>query len=44
MSIFLLLLTAVLSYLIGAIPTAFIFGKVFRGIDIREHGSKNIGA
>ena len=33
-----------LSYLIGAIPTALIVGKVFFRIDIREHGSKNMGA
>jgi len=33
-----------LSYLLGSIPTAYIFGKLYKGIDIREHGSKNIGA
>lgn len=33
-----------LSYLIGSIPTAYIFGKVFKGIDIRRHGSGNVGA
>ncbi|MBN1292518.1 MAG: glycerol-3-phosphate 1-O-acyltransferase PlsY [Candidatus Latescibacteria bacterium] len=32
------------SYVIGSIPTSIIFGKVFRGIDIREHGSHNPGA
>jgi len=32
------------SYLIGSIPTAYIFGKIFKGIDIREHGSGNVGA
>jgi glycerol-3-phosphate acyltransferase PlsY len=32
------------SYLIGAIPTSFLVGKVFRGIDLREHGSRNLGA
>ena len=35
---------AVLSYLIGSIPTAFIFGKALKGIDIRAHGSGNVGA
>jgi glycerol-3-phosphate acyltransferase PlsY len=34
----------VLSYLIGAIPTSYLAGKLFRGIDLREHGSKNLGA
>ena len=33
----------VLSYLIGAIPFGLVVGK-FAGIDVREHGSKNIGA
>lgn len=32
------------SYLCGAIPTAYIYGKRLRGIDIREHGSGNVGA
>lgn len=33
-----------LSYLIGAFPTSFLAGRVFRGIDLREHGSRNLGA
>lgn len=33
----------VFSYLIGSIPTAYLFGRL-RGIDIRQHGSGNIGA
>lgn len=33
----------ILGYLIGSIPVGFILGKVTRGIDIREHGSGNIG-
>ena len=32
------------AYLIGSIPTAYIFGRVLKGIDIREHGSGNTGA
>jgi glycerol-3-phosphate acyltransferase PlsY len=32
------------SYFVGAIPTSYIAGRVFRGIDLREHGSKNLGA
>ena len=32
------------SYLIGAIPTAYIFGRVLKKIDIRQHGSGNVGA
>lgn len=34
----------VISYLIGSIPTAYIFGKLYKRIDIREHGSGNVGA
>jgi acyl phosphate:glycerol-3-phosphate acyltransferase len=32
------------AYLIGAIPTAFLAGKLLKGIDIRQVGSGNIGA
>lgn len=32
------------SYLLGAIPTSYLAGRIFRGIDLREHGSKNLGA
>ena len=33
-----------LAYLLGSIPAAYIAGKVTRGIDLREHGSGNLGA
>ncbi len=33
-----------ISYVLGSIPTGLWLGKALRGIDIREHGSKNIGA
>src|SRR5436853_6223275 len=36
-------LTAVVSYLIGSIPTGYLVAKA-RGIDIRSVGSGNIGA
>jgi glycerol-3-phosphate acyltransferase PlsY len=32
------------SYLVGAIPTSYIAARVFGGIDLRQHGSKNLGA
>lgn len=32
------------AYLVGSIPTSFIFAKALKGIDIRQHGSKNAGA
>jgi len=41
MNLFLLIIAA---YLIGSIPTAYWIGKAFFSIDIREHGSKNMGA
>jgi acyl phosphate:glycerol-3-phosphate acyltransferase len=34
----------VLAYLIGATPTSYIAARLGRGIDLREHGSKNLGA
>jgi glycerol-3-phosphate acyltransferase PlsY len=34
----------VAAYLIGSLPTSFIMGKVTRGLDIRQHGSGNVGA
>jgi glycerol-3-phosphate acyltransferase PlsY len=32
------------SYLLGAIPTSYLVGRIFKGIDLREHGSRNLGA
>jgi glycerol-3-phosphate acyltransferase PlsY len=32
------------AYLLGAIPFAYIAGRLLRGIDIRQHGSGNVGA
>ncbi len=39
-----IIIAVILSYLLGSIPTAYIFGRVFKGIDIRGHGSGNVGA
>lgn len=33
-----------LAYLLGSIPTGYLAGKILKGIDIREHGSKSTGA
>ncbi len=33
-----------ISYLIGSIPTAYVFGRLLKGIDIRNFGSGNVGA
>ncbi|TYS11631.1 glycerol-3-phosphate 1-O-acyltransferase PlsY [Bacillus subtilis] len=37
-------LLIILAYLIGSIPSGLIVGKLAKGIDIREHGSGNLGA
>lgn len=37
-------LVCLLSYLVGSIPNGLIIGKTIWGIDLREHGSHNIGA
>lgn len=34
----------VFAYLLGSIPTAVWVGKLFYGIDVRDHGSHNAGA
>jgi acyl phosphate:glycerol-3-phosphate acyltransferase len=37
-------LTLLAAYLLGATPTSYVAGKLGRGIDLREHGSRNLGA
>ncbi|USK61508.1 glycerol-3-phosphate 1-O-acyltransferase PlsY [Peribacillus asahii] len=39
-----IILSLLLAYLIGSIPSGLIIGKTFYKVDIREHGSKNLGA
>jgi len=39
-----LLLTVVLAYLLGSIPFGYLFVRIFRGEDVRQSGSGNIGA
>ncbi len=34
----------IVSYIIGSIPTAYIFARILKGIDIRQFGSGNVGA
>jgi glycerol-3-phosphate acyltransferase PlsY len=33
-----------IAYLFGSIPTGYLAGRILKGIDIREHGSKSTGA
>ncbi len=34
----------ILAYLLGATPTSYVAGRLGRGIDLRQHGSHNLGA
>ena len=34
----------VIAYLLGSTPTGYVAGKLLKGIDIREHGSRSTGA
>lgn len=37
-------ISSFLAFIIGSIPTAYLAGRIFKGIDIRQHGSGNVGA
>ncbi|MBI2908608.1 MAG: glycerol-3-phosphate acyltransferase [Chloroflexi bacterium] len=37
-------LAAVMAYLLGSIPTAYLVARCFKGVDIREVGDRNMGA
>lgn len=39
-----LVLTALFGYLLGAVPTGYLVGKIGYGVDVRQSGSGNIGA
>lgn len=38
------ILVVLTSYLIGSIPMAYLLGRFFKNIDIRDYGSGNVGA
>lgn len=38
------IVSMVIAYLVGSIPTSVWWGKSFYGLDVREHGSHNAGA
>ncbi|MFH1486892.1 MAG: glycerol-3-phosphate acyltransferase, partial [Chloroflexota bacterium] len=42
---FVIRLTALMvgAYLLGSVPTAYVAGRLTKGIDIREYGSGNVG-
>ena len=39
-----MILMCIFAYFLGSIPNALWVGKLFKKIDVREHGSKNAGA
>ena len=39
-----LFMSFILAYLIGSIPTSYIFARLLKGLDITKHGSGNVGA
>jgi len=39
-----LLISIIIAYLLGSIPTSYLMGKLLKGIDIRKFGSGNVGA
>src|SRR5712692_5473341 len=38
------LVPVLLGYLLGSVPFGYLIGRTFKGIDIRDYGSHNIGA
>jgi glycerol-3-phosphate acyltransferase PlsY len=38
------IIASLVGYLFGSVPFALVIGKVFYNTDVREHGSKNLGA
>lgn len=38
------IIAVLLSYVVGSIPNGLIWGKMFWDVDLRTHGSRNIGA
>lgn len=39
-----IVISGIVGYLLGCFQTSIFIGKIFKGIDIREHGSQNAGA
>ena len=44
MQIFVNVILILLAYLFGSIPSAVWIGKIFYGVDVRDHGSGNMGS
>ena len=39
-----LVLLYISAYLLGSIPTAYLIGRIVKGVDIRGYGSGNVGS
>ena len=39
-----IILALVLAYLLGSIPSSYLVGRLAGGVDLRQHGSRNLGA
>ena len=39
-----IVLSIIVCYLLGSIPTAVLYGRLFHGVDVRQYGSGNAGA
>ncbi len=39
-----ILVIVITSYVLGSIPSSYIMGRLIKGIDLRNHGSGNLGA
>lgn len=44
MTIVRLIALCIVAYLVGSIPTAYLMGRIIKGVDIRNYGSGNVGA
>lgn len=44
LSVMIFIAAVVSAYLIGSIPAGFLMTRIFKGVDIRSVGSKNVGA
>jgi acyl phosphate:glycerol-3-phosphate acyltransferase len=43
-TVFAFVVSIIVSYLVGSIPTAYLVGRAVKGVDIRQIGSHNMGA
>ena len=44
MDVVMVVLMGVALYLVGSVPSAYILVRMVKGVDLREVGSKNVGA